>query len=195
MRLRLAARRIITGEIRYLGGTRFRVESLSRSLSLSLSLFSLLLSRPSLSLVRRFLYLVPVLLYGRYVIIEMSSCRCFDNPITRAGSRGPSVTRPCCVASSPEILASCRCPAPRFYKPSHFPSVLSSVVEVAESQKPSPGHRNHVRPRADGNVLRLRLWTGGDQGRFQASEKPENRNPERVGIGARLNRESGVVPS
>lgn len=81
-----APRRIIIGEIRYLDGTRFRVESLASShrilsvtlsRSLSLPLFrSLSLALP--------LSRVPVLLYGRYVIIEMSSCRCFDNPITRA---------------------------------------------------------------------------------------------------------------
>lgn len=42
---------------------------------------------------------VPILLYGRYVIIEMSSCRCFDNPITRA------FAQPVCNATlrSPEI--------------------------------------------------------------------------------------------
>lgn len=58
----------------------------------------------------RFLYLAPVLLYGRYVIIEMSSCRCFDNPITRA------FAQPVCNAAlcSPEILQNSRCP-PQFY--------------------------------------------------------------------------------
>lgn len=71
---RTSPRRIVIREIRYLGGTRFYAEPLATS---PLSLFSLFRSHVALSLPSW-----PV-----RVIIEMSFCLCFDNPITRALAR------------------------------------------------------------------------------------------------------------
>ena len=76
------------------------VARVPRGISLFFSFNSLCHSHIISLLLFHFPYLVPVLLYGRYVIIEMSSCRCFDNPIT------PAFAQPVCnaVLYSPEIL-------------------------------------------------------------------------------------------
>jgi len=67
-----------------IGRSVISVARVPRGISRFFSFNSLCHSHIISLLLFHFPYLVPVLLYGRYVIIEMSSCRCFDNPITPA---------------------------------------------------------------------------------------------------------------